>query len=313
MRIGAANKWVSKMNKEWCVYTGNWYAASDMTNEHVIALSIGGHDSFTIRTSRSGNDRANQTLDEKVKGLPLIASFRGHYQFRGHRDNRPLVRWPSKLGDLNVNLDLSDEAIRVESFRSKGQHAINFRRAAGEADTFSSTFSLDLNLLLRFGCRLALGSAYFLFGDTFRNYGYHEELRKLMNSPAAVQDLRFRLANKKGPGFWAVSCPESSLTLGPLGPLWKALLSQQDRHCFFTLHTVAEIVLGISLFGGLFRWYFNIANDTDRFPIGGEFELGSATEIVYCPHEFRRSDLRSYLARFQRALRRHPGSVKIRY
>jgi hypothetical protein len=76
-----------------------------------------------------------------------------------------------------------------------------------------------------------------------------------------------------------------------------AILAQQGRHLFFTYHGPAEIVLGISMFDGVFRWYFNIARDPSRFPAGDD--LGAVTEITYSPHQLRRSDMRSYLVDFR--------------
>jgi hypothetical protein len=286
--------------QQWCVYTGKFHDSSEMTDDHILSLSMGGLDVFTIRCSKEGNLHVNKTLDEKFARQPFVANLRRALQFKSHRKKQSLVRWDATIADLKASLDMSGDAIQVDSFRSSGPNAINVRQAA-DGKIFRTEFIFDTDLILRYGCRLALGTGYYLFGDVFREYGYHDELRGLMNSKTAMSDLKFRLANYKPIGFWANSWPHS---LGFGKPLYPALCSQQERHLFFTQHGRAETVLGISLFSGLFVWYFNISKDPDKFPIGGDFDLGSATEIAFRPHEFKRWDFRSYLLRFQETRQR---------
>jgi hypothetical protein len=200
------------IDREWCVYTGLWHRPNEMTDDHVLPLSLGGHDRFTIRASKRGNSHVNRTLDENMKAHPLLANIRRLKGLHGHRPTRPVIRWASKVGDQDTYLNLSEPQIHIESFRSQGTHALNMRQAVQGLSEFPVRFDFDLNLLLRFGCRLALGTSYHLFGDAFREYGYHEELRSLMDSDNVWRDLRFRLANKRGPGFWALGWPHS---LGP--------------------------------------------------------------------------------------------------
>ena len=297
--------------QQWCVYTGKFHDPSEMTDDHILSLSMGGLDAFTIRCSKAGNSDVNRTLDEKFARQPFVANLRRALRFESHRRNRGLVRFATKIGDAKAFLNMSAEEIQLESFRSSAPNAINFRQAAS-GKSFRTEFNFDTDLILRYGCRLALGTGYFLFGDVFRDYGYHDELRALMNSATATRDAEFKIANYKPVDFWALNWPHS-YQLGK--PLFPALCTQRDRHLFFTQHGAAETVLGISLFDGLFLWYFNIAKDPQKFPASGDFDLGSATEITFRPHEFKRWDFRSYLLRFQNTRQRsseekNSGSTK---
>jgi len=118
-----------------------------------------------------------------------------------------------------------------------------------------------------------------------------------MNSADSVDELKFCVTNNHGKGFWGTSWPVSLQTdrLFPDLLFFEMLCRQDNKHVIFTLHTNSELILGISLFSGFFRWYFNIAADTHKFPIGGDFDLGAVIEIDLNRKSYQKTNLRSYL------------------
>jgi hypothetical protein len=185
----------------------------------------------------------------------------------------------------------------VNAYRSKNKYGLNISKCPEPSEKLTAKFRFDLNLILSFGCKIALGASYFLFGEVFRNWGYHNELRNLMNSGDSLGDIRFYIVNNRAKGFWGISWPVSFFTnrLFPGLAFFEMLCTQNDKHIIFTLHTNSELILGISLFSGFFRWYFNIASDAQKFPIGGDFELGAVIEIDLKKNTYQKTNLRSYL------------------
>lgn len=276
--------------KEWCVYTGRWHPVLEMTDDHVIPLSIGGHDSLVVRASKPGNELMNRLLDEKVRANPLIAYMTklGH-STRRRRRVAP-VRWKATVGGVAGRVNLSTPRFEFETHRSDQKFSLNNSREL-RGETFTAQLQIDVNMMLSFACRLALGAALYLFGDAFREFGYHERLRALATSPTSVDDLRFQMVNHVEPGaFWAFPWPYSTRDFNPR---WYALTRSTKGHLMFTQRARNETILGISLFGGVFDWTFNLSNHPERFPVGGP-ELGTVVEINE-KGQFARSTLLSYL------------------
>jgi hypothetical protein len=264
-----------------------------MTDDHVIPLSLGGHDQFTIRVSERGNAEANRLLDEAVCRHPFVAFMRRTHKIVGRQDEVPNVRWPTKVGDAPGILNWSKPKVELATFRSKGRYGINMTRVLDKGEAISSEGTFDADLLTRFGCRLALGASYHLFGDVFREHGYHNELRDVMRARNSVKLLGFKRQNMVGDSpFWGIAWPESP---DDIDPRWGEIAKRTQGHLVFTHHSPSRIVLGIVLFEGFFHWYFNISKDPSKFPARGAFDLGSATEIRFDPLTIHRTDLRSYL------------------
>ena len=112
----------------------------------------------------------------------------------------------TKVGDAPGIINWSKPKVELATFRSKGRYAINMTRVLDKGEAISSEGTFDVNLLTKFGCRLALGASYHLFGDVFREHGFHEELRDLMRAPNSVDLLGFKNLNVVGNSpFWGVA------------------------------------------------------------------------------------------------------------
>jgi hypothetical protein len=275
---------------EWCVYTGRWHAAADMSDDHVIPLSLGGSDAFVVRASREGNAQINRELDEPFKAHPFVANMRRIRKMGGRRGKVPVVHWPAKIRGHSTRINFSTKQITAETFRKGHPLGINSSRPV-RGERFQASIDFDLDQVMRFGCRLALGAAHFFFRDTFREHGFHEQLRGLMNSPTALRDHEFQIVNNLTGGFWAVSWPKANTFPEPV---WDAMCKRSQGHLVFTDHSVQGIRLGISLFDGFFRWFFNLTATPRRFPIGGDFEQGAVIEID-STGQMKKADLRSHL------------------
>ncbi len=283
------------MEVKWCPYLGEELPKNSFNEEHIIPLSLGGSNKLTIEVEKNINAELGRKLDSEIGKTPIISSARRHHSLKGQSKRKPKVVWPLEHKGLKGRLDLTPEQPVFSTFRSHNEYGLNLIKNLSGGEKLRTSFSLDENLILSFGAKIALGVGYYLYSEIFRDYGYHAELRKLMNSDKSVDALKFIVSNNKGKGFWGLSWPRSLKTSKVFPPWFDAILDQNNRNVIFTLHTTSEIIIGISILSGFYRWYFNLSNDSDRFPIGGEFELGAAIEINLNDRAFVKKDLRSYL------------------
>jgi len=283
------------MPTRWCPYTDQYLDLVEMNDEHVIPLSLGGHNQFTIPVERVRNAELGSKLDAAISASPLVASARRHYALLGHSKSDPVARWPTHHKGMKGTLDLTNEEVKFITYRSLNPNGLNLSLTPPSCDRLTSNFTFDENLILSFGAKLALGASTFLFGDTFRNHGYHNELRALMNSSKSIDDLKFMVSTNGGKGFWALSWPRSLQTTTVFPAWFDAVLGQPDKNVVFTLHTTSEVILGCLILSGFYRWFFNVARDPECFPIDGDFELGAVIDIDLKPRQFRQSNLRDYL------------------
>ena len=93
------------MQTQWCPYTDQHLDLSEMNDEHVIPLSLGGHSQFTIPVERVINSELGNKLDAAISSNPLVASARRHYGLLGHTKSDPIVRWPTHHKGMKGTLD----------------------------------------------------------------------------------------------------------------------------------------------------------------------------------------------------------------
>jgi hypothetical protein len=103
---------------EWCPYTGKFYGRSEMTDDHVVPLSMGGLDTFTIRCSKEGNRLVNKAR-QFLEILEATSS----------EDQKQLETVVPKVEYRNVFLKLS----RNLAPTGRTFDSIEFRTATGDA------------------------------------------------------------------------------------------------------------------------------------------------------------------------------------
>lgn len=294
------------MSSLWCAYTGHYYDQLEFNREHVLPLTLGGTDNFAIRANKKENARLGTLLDQQFANLPLISHARRYYELTGHRKIKPKTKWTGNVFGLEGTVDFSGEKITFTSYRKENKHGINLSLPLLHQQELTSSLAFDLNLICSYGAKLALGSGWLLYRDVFREYGYHEELRTLMNSSNADEILtaknKMYCLTQKPNGFWGLNWPRS---LGNhIGEAWcEPICKQQDKHLIWTLLNANEVVMCVSLFSGLFRWYFNISSSPRHFlykdPL---YDLGCVLEIDLKTKTVRRQSLREHLQEFHRKL-----------
>ena len=113
------------MAKIWCPYSDSWLRKDAVSEDHIVPLSCGGHDSFTVYVNSKKNAELGAALDSKIASHPIISEARRHYGLTGHSKKRPPVRWPVRLQGVEGELDLSQDIARFITYRSKSEYGLN--------------------------------------------------------------------------------------------------------------------------------------------------------------------------------------------
>lgn len=278
----------------WCPYSNNVVSESEASNEHIIPLSLGGSNQFTIDVSSEANSGIASRLDSEFGKLEIICSARRHFALKGRSGRNPEVRWPIEIQGMKGSLDLTSDSPTFISKRSHNPYGINIDRKLVEKAVAKTRLTFDANMMFSFACKVALGTGQYFFPEVFRNYGHHEHLRAFMNSDCSIDELK-HLQTFGSSRFWALPWPHSLQAPSKFEPWLELIHRRKDKHVIFTLHTTSEILLGMSLFSGLFPYYFQLSGESQKFPIGGDFELGAVVELDMSTKSFKRSNLRDYL------------------
>lgn len=164
----------------FCIYSNSDVADVELNDEHIFPLSLGGHEKFTIKVSKTANTLANRELDEKLKACPFLATNRKRWGAKGHRGKTPS---PPKV-KITVGSDKSvvfkfDDNDLLQLYSHKRLKFLT----AEDIKTEGATFSLkqERSLRLKFTAKVALASGYFVYGNVFLENAKTEDLRALMN------------------------------------------------------------------------------------------------------------------------------------
>jgi hypothetical protein len=164
----------------FCIYSNSDVADSELNDEHIFPLSLGGHNRFTVKVSKFVNTLVNRELDEKLKACPFLATNRKRHESTGHRGKTP--------SPPNVKITVGSDKSVVFKFDDNDllqfySHKKLKFLTADDINTEGVTFSLkqENSLRLRFSAKVALASGYFVYGSAFVEHAKTEDLRALMN------------------------------------------------------------------------------------------------------------------------------------
>ena len=236
--------------QEWCVYTNENITIDRCNIEHIIPKSIGGHNKLTIKVDKVKNSELGKLLDCKITDHPLMLMKRNHFNLRGYSKKPVKYIWNANMHGLNGTIDLRNKDILFKTFRNLNDYGLNISKNIKE-EKITSKMSYDENILISFGAKLALGIGKYFYGEIFQKYGFHDELRDLMNSENSLNKMKFIQLDPDTKKFWIINPLRylDTRVKTTFEPWMNEILSQSGKHVIFTMHTTSEIILGISLFG----------------------------------------------------------------
>jgi len=158
-----------------------------MNPEHIIPLSLGGCNGFTVMVCKAKNSEVNQKIDAKMNNDFLLKIRQVQHDFRGHSGSTPVLKVKRAMVNNNpASWEYSKQEIKVRDH-------INKVDLQGE-QTVELSASFDLIIRSKFVSKVALATGYFMFGDTFVQNADHNSLRTYVFADSMDNlklDLRF--------------------------------------------------------------------------------------------------------------------------
>lgn len=159
----------------YCIYSGKEIKESEANVEHIIPLSLGGSNEFTIMVSEKSNSYLGSKVDGKMTQDFLISMDRVKRDGKGYSKKVPRVDVKSKLdnGNSAITSFTNDDMKVFDPIKKKYidvSHKIEMRT------------KLDLDIRIKFTAKVALATGYYLFGDKFVKYSDYQSLRNIMMS-----------------------------------------------------------------------------------------------------------------------------------
>jgi len=171
----------------YCIYSNSRFTKTEMNPEHIIPLSLGGANAFTIFVSKAKNSEVNHKVDAKMNNDFLVKIRQVQHGFKGHSGTEPIVKIKkAKVGSNPASWELSQNDLKIYDHIEK-------QNLYGEQSTTLSV-QMDLTVRYKFVAKVALATGYFMFGDVFVNNADHEALRTLVFADDVENprlDLRF--------------------------------------------------------------------------------------------------------------------------
>ncbi|CBW25669.1 hypothetical protein BMS_0765 [Halobacteriovorax marinus SJ] len=191
----------------WCPYTNQELSEDQTSPEHIIPLSLGGCDEFTIPVDKVFNSKVGSKIDGKYSNDFLVMQRRNEYDARGHSKKRPVPTVKKgKLEDgspVQVNLDKAKRHIEVFDPKTK-----TIKPAIG-GETIGMSLKMDIDIHLQLASKIALSAGYFVYGDWFRNKVKHEDLRTIMRGPSNCSEEELKAVETRVYDFLRGGEPEN--------------------------------------------------------------------------------------------------------
>lgn len=158
----------------YCIYSGKNLDDADMNVEHIIPLSLGGCDSFTIMVGKKINSDLGSKIDGKFCNDFLIGLQQLPFDNKGHSKKSKSVNLKGTVNNRPITWSLSKDGSKFYDHMDKkyltGQMQVQVKTA------------LDIDIRWKFVCKVALATGYYLFGEDFVKYADCETLRKALLS-----------------------------------------------------------------------------------------------------------------------------------
>jgi len=163
------------LEKEYCIYRNDYFLKSDMNIEHIIPLSLGGCDDFTIPVNKQANSELGSKVDGKFINDFLIKLKQINMESVGHSKKKASLKIKNcSIDGSPVNVTFSKDAMKV--FDPIKRKRIN------KSASINMNTRIDMYSRIKFVAKVALSTGYFLFGDKFVENADHESLRKIIFS-----------------------------------------------------------------------------------------------------------------------------------
>lgn len=162
----------------YCIYTDK--ETLDPSPEHILPLSLGGHDQFVIDVDRKFNNDIGSKVDGKLANDFLVLFARDKANAVGHSKKHPIptVKYAKLSDGTPVQAKFAKDGLSLYDLRERKEVDRSESRAH---KVQCNNISIDMDIDLMFVAKVALAAGYYAYGDDFVNNVETEEFRKIMN------------------------------------------------------------------------------------------------------------------------------------
>ena len=167
-----------KNMKKFCVYT-NIYT-NEPSSEHIIPLSLGGHDDFSIEVDRKFNNDIGSKVDGKFANDFLVLFERDRHGAKGHsgKHPKPIAKSATLEDGTPVQAIFGSDGLEIFDLKSKSK----LSKSDSRGRTIGcKNIKIDIDIGLMFVAKVALAAGYFAYGEVFKDHVDTDEFRKIMN------------------------------------------------------------------------------------------------------------------------------------
>lgn len=276
----------------YCIYTDKEVPEAEGNLDHVIPLSLGGDNKFTIWADLKFNSTVGSEVDGAIANDPLVMFPRAAADARGHSGTEPVPKFKkSTFGGQPAQVSFEKEAVKIWDAKSKSY----LPQDKIEGQQVESQFKLDKTSAMRFVAKVALGGAYFMYGDVIRKAMDCDELRRLISldpetyNPEDFKNSKIKISDRFHPDVQTNNTVKMN----------KALTIFQRRTTLIcvTFHGWLEFHVGVL---GMFMGSLAVPTDTTDLP--NDMELNDLGRVLLLgPGEFKQMSYRQLAVDYHRA------------
>ena len=137
-------------------------------------MSLGGCNDFTIDVGKKINNDLGDKIDGRIYEDFLIKFRQLQFDNKGHSRKPTILKVRGKVNNRPVTWKLTKNESKIFDHYDK--------KILTHTPEIEVRTSLDLYIRIKFACKVALATGYYLFGNNFLEYADCETLRKAMLS-----------------------------------------------------------------------------------------------------------------------------------
>lgn len=158
----------------FCIYTGKNLDDENMSIEHIIPLSLGGNNAFTIKVGKDINSNWGSKIDGKFSADPLVKLHCLPHGNKGHSKTNQKLDLKGEVNNHPVTWRFTGKGSTIYDHIDKKEISGTLR--------ISAQMHIYMEIRLKFCCKVALATGFFLFGEAFNDTADCQTLRKAITS-----------------------------------------------------------------------------------------------------------------------------------
>jgi hypothetical protein len=280
------------VNTFYCPYTDRDVPASETNPEHIVPLSLGGANAFTIPIDGKFNSEVGSSIDGALANDFLIKLRRRAFGVLGHSRREPKVVLKRSM------IEGQSTPVQVTLRGKEGPPVVwdpVQRRDLSAAETIGKEIKSQLQIQrfnrLRFAAKVALAAGYFVYEKLFRDNLQHSDLRLLMKLNDAGQiDQRLQETDMR---VWDRFTPVEAKDSGD-HQMYSLFCAAVRGSCVLCIPGPKNIGFVVGVLGQI-EAVLNVSANTKDFPSSGDHDLGHI--ILLTQKRMERLSYRSFAQR----------------